>query len=101
MERARWRARLTAGWLSNSRADALVALFSSAITAKMIKRFKSTCRSFSRRIWSMTIMHVPYAHERRLLEWGQAMEKEKEMTQKQQIENHGELSGKRIVVLGG
>jgi NAD(P)-dependent dehydrogenase (short-subunit alcohol dehydrogenase family) len=49
----------------------------------------------------MTIMHVPYAHERRLLEWGQAMEKEKEMTQKQQIENHGELSGKRIVVLGG
>jgi NAD(P)-dependent dehydrogenase (short-subunit alcohol dehydrogenase family) len=31
----------------------------------------------------------------------QATEKENAMTQKQQIENHGELSEKRIVVLGG
>jgi hypothetical protein len=26
----------------------------------MIQRFKSTCRSFSRRIAGMTIMHEPY-----------------------------------------
>src|SRR6266403_324111 len=30
------------------------------ITAKMIKRFKSTCRSFSKRIAAITIMHGPY-----------------------------------------
>jgi NAD(P)-dependent dehydrogenase (short-subunit alcohol dehydrogenase family) len=43
-------------------------------------------------------------HERRLLECGNGCRLPKNknaMTQKQQIENHGELSDKRIVVLGG
>jgi hypothetical protein len=61
MARARCNALLTAGWLSSSRADALMTLFSSAITAKIVKRFKSTCRSFSKRIQPMSIMHEPYA----------------------------------------
>jgi NAD(P)-dependent dehydrogenase (short-subunit alcohol dehydrogenase family) len=52
----------------------------------------------------MTIMHATYGQWQRLLEYGNGCrlrEKENEMTQKQQIENHGELSQKRIVVLGG
>ena len=43
-------------------------------------------------------------NENHLLECGDVrrpQKKESAMTQKQQIENHGELSGKRIVVLGG
>src|SRR6266481_127031 len=43
-------------------------------------------------------------NENRLLECGnscRAQKQENAMTQKQQIENHRELSGKRIVVLGG
>src|SRR6266436_2212463 len=44
------------------------------------------------------------SNEKRLLECGNGCRPQKEenaMTQKQQIENHWELSGKRIVVLGG
>jgi len=37
-----------------------VMLFSSAIAANVIRRFKSTCRSFSRRMAVMTIMHEPH-----------------------------------------
>src|SRR5580700_9437029 len=59
--RARCSARLTAGWLSNSREAAAVTLFSSAIAAKVIRRFKSTWRSFSRRMDIMIIMHEPHA----------------------------------------
>src|SRR6266404_2916974 len=58
--RARCSARLTAGWLSSSREAAAVTLFSSAIAANVINRFKSTCRSFSRRMAAMNIMHEPY-----------------------------------------
>jgi len=43
--------------LSSSRDAAAVMLFSSAIAAKVITRFKSTCRSFSKRMAVMTIMH--------------------------------------------
>src|ERR1700721_4556106 len=42
--------------------------------------------------------------EKRLLKCGRGcrlQKKENAMTQKQQLENHWELSGKRIVVLGG
>src|SRR6516165_12592361 len=35
-------------------------LFSSAITAKVIRRFKSIWRSFSRRMAPITIMHEPH-----------------------------------------
>ena len=35
-------------------------LFSSAIAANVIRRFKSTCRSFSKRMTAMTIMHEPH-----------------------------------------
>src|SRR6267378_2209814 len=45
MARARCNARLTAGWLSSSRDAAAVTLFSSAMAANVIRRFKSTCRS--------------------------------------------------------
>src|ERR1700675_2282021 len=65
MTRPRCNARLTAGWLSKSRDAAAVTLFSSAIAANVIRRFKSTWRSFSRRMWIMIIMHepnVPGAH---------------------------------------
>jgi hypothetical protein len=34
-----------------------VMLFSSAIAANVIRRFKSTCRRFSKRMTAMTIMH--------------------------------------------
>jgi hypothetical protein len=37
-----------------------VMLFSSAIAASVIRRFKSTCRSFSKRMTTMTIMHGPH-----------------------------------------
>lgn len=37
-----------------------VMLFSSAIAANVIRRFKSTCRSFSKRMTDMTIMHEPH-----------------------------------------
>jgi NAD(P)-dependent dehydrogenase (short-subunit alcohol dehydrogenase family) len=43
-------------------------------------------------------------NEKRLLGYGNGcrpQKKENAMTQEQQIENHGELSGKRVVVLGG
>src|SRR6478736_289839 len=43
-------------------------------------------------------------NKKRLLECGDScrpQQEENAMTQKQQTENHGELSGKRIVVLGG
>src|SRR5215472_13057491 len=36
-------------------------LFSSAIAAKVISRFKSTCRNFSRRMDIITIMHASHA----------------------------------------
>jgi NAD(P)-dependent dehydrogenase (short-subunit alcohol dehydrogenase family) len=51
----------------------------------------------------MTIMHVLYAKESHLLECGNGRPRKTEnaMIQKQQIENQGELSEKRIVVLGG
>ena len=58
--RARCSARLTAGWLSNSRDAAAVTLFSSAIAANVIRRFKSTWRSFSKRMAIMIIMHDPH-----------------------------------------
>src|ERR1700734_2508722 len=70
----------------------------------MIKRFKSTCRSFSRCIQVMTIMHEPYGEEKQSTTMWQAswpQKKELAMAQNQQIQNHGELSEKRIVVLGG
>jgi uroporphyrinogen-III synthase len=60
MARARCNARLTAGWLSSSRDAAAVTLFSSAMAANVIRRFKSTCRSFSKRMAVMTIMHEPH-----------------------------------------
>src|SRR5580704_9011891 len=60
MIRARCNARLTAGWLSSSRDAAAVMLFSSAIAANVIRRFKSICRSFSRRMAAMTILHEPH-----------------------------------------
>ena len=59
---ARCNARLTAGWLSSSRDAAAVMLFSSAIAANVIRRFKSTCRSFSKRMTAMTIMHEPHVN---------------------------------------
>jgi hypothetical protein len=37
-----------------------VMLFSSAIAANVIRRLKSTCRSFSKRMTAMTIMHEPH-----------------------------------------
>jgi hypothetical protein len=37
-----------------------VMLLSSAIAANVIRRFKSTCRSFSKRMTAMTIMHEPH-----------------------------------------
>src|SRR6202041_3335549 len=58
--RARCNARLTASWLSSSRDAAAVMLFSSAIAANVIRRFKSTCRSFSKRMADMIIMHEPH-----------------------------------------
>src|SRR5580700_3994612 len=70
----------------------------------MIRRFKSTCRSFSRRIWVMPIMHATYGQRQRLLGCGNGYRPRKEengMTQKRQSEAHGELYDKRIVVLGG
>src|ERR1700730_5098480 len=60
MIRARCNARLTAGWLKSSRLAAAVMLFSSAIAANVIRRFKSTCRNFSKRMTAMTIMHEPH-----------------------------------------
>src|ERR1700761_8406102 len=60
MARARCRARLTAGWLSNRREAAAVTLFSSAIAANVIRRFRSTWRSFSKRMDIMIIMHEPH-----------------------------------------
>jgi hypothetical protein len=35
-------------------------LFSSAIAANVIRRFKFTCRRFSKRMAAMTIMHEPH-----------------------------------------
>jgi len=52
------------GWLSSSRDAAAVMLFSSAIAAKVITRFKSTCRSFSKRMAVMTIMHDSHEYVR-------------------------------------
>jgi hypothetical protein len=49
--------RLTAGWLSSSRDAAAVTLLSSALAANVIRRFNSTCRSFSKRMAAITIMH--------------------------------------------
>ena len=37
-----------------------VMLFSSAIAANVIRRFKSTCCSFSKRMADMIIMHEPH-----------------------------------------
>ena len=53
MVRARCNARLTPGWLSSSRDAAAVMLFSSD-AANVIRRFKSTCRSFSKHMMTMT-----------------------------------------------
>ena len=50
-------AQVTAGWVSSRRDAAAVMLFSSAIAANVIRRFKSTCRSLSRRMAAMIIMH--------------------------------------------
>src|SRR5262249_22464470 len=61
MARARCNALLTAGWLSSIRDAAAVMLFSSAIAAKVIRRFKSTWRNFSRRMATITIMHESHA----------------------------------------
>ena len=52
---------LTAGWLSNSRDAAAVTLFSFAIAANVIKRFRSIWRNFSRRMAIINIMHEPHA----------------------------------------
>src|SRR5882757_4100663 len=71
----------------------------------MIKRFKSTCRNFSRRIRTMTIMHEPYARWKPstgLWQGFMVHGKEESMTQRnQEIGSHAALSEKRIVVLGG
>ena len=48
----------------HSREAAAVMLFSSAITAKVMRRFRSTCRSFSRRMAAMNIMHESHGHFR-------------------------------------
>src|SRR6266481_2707950 len=55
--RARCNALLTAGWLSSRRDAAAVMVFSCAIAANVIRRFKSTWRSFSKRMAIITIMH--------------------------------------------
>src|SRR5258705_11717553 len=95
MARARCNARLTAGWLSSSRDAAAVMLFSSAIAANVIRRFKSTCRSFSKRMTPMTIMHEPHAAgESSLAVYARRMHKEDSM------QGNG-LQDKRGVVLGG
>src|SRR6267378_8578678 len=71
----------------------------------MIKRFKSTCRSFSRRIVVIKIMQGPDERWKPSTGVWQRLwttEKEAFMTQKnQQVESQAALSDKRIVVLGG
>src|ERR1700758_2342011 len=71
-------------------------LFSSAIAANVIKRFRSTWRSFSRRMAIMNIMHEPHAIVSPSL-GVYLSRKRKEISMKQ---GNG-LQGKRVVVLGG
>ncbi|HMJ20283.1 MAG TPA: SDR family NAD(P)-dependent oxidoreductase, partial [Terriglobales bacterium] len=71
-------------------------LFSSAIAANAIRRFKSTCRSFSKRMATMTIMHEPHlVEESSLIVLAGRMHKENSM------ERGNGLQHKRVIVLGG
>src|ERR1700688_4425395 len=93
MARARCNARLTAGWLSNSRDAAAVTLFSSAIAANVIRRFKSTWRSFSRRMVVMFIMHEAHFTTHASLKV--------QVEQGEYMRQGTDLRNKRVVVLGG
>ena len=71
-------------------------LFSSAIAANVIRRFKPTCRSFSKRMTAMTIMHEPHVVGNQL-----DCCKPEECTRQNSMQRGNSLQDKRVVVLGG